>query len=263
MSFPGSVLLSQGDMHKEYSEKRHPLGTRGYTRDGRVFRYAKSAAAISCGRVVQVDPVSALDDALSLAPTTGMSVTYSTNSQIFYLSSGNSIATANNFNDGFIFVSSGSSHIGQYAQIKSAPKHAGAADTYADITIFPEDTFSKKLTTACKVGLIKNPYNDVKMQANVAAGALTGMTVGVTVKAISAADKYFWLQTWGPCAVITSAALNLGRRITVATATGSSGCIGLTSTKALQMHRISLGQVLQVGSSSANSSAVIFLQLAP
>jgi len=261
MSFPGSVLLSQGDVHKEYSTSRSlPLGTRGYTRDGRVFRWAKSSAAISCGRVCQAAAPSGLDDALDLSTA----YTYTTDSIKFYLSSASSIATANCFNDGYLFVSSGSSHIGQYAQIKSVPRSTGLAAKYAAITIYPEDTFTKALSTACAVGLIRNVYDDVKMMANVAAGALGAMTVGVTVKAISAADKYFWLQTWGPCSVITAgAALNLGRRVQVATATASSGAAGISTTKALNMHRIAIGQVLQVGSTSTSSSALIYLMLAP
>jgi len=269
MGFPGSILLSQGDIYKETSDKRHPLGTRGYTRDGRAFRYAKSSAAITCGRVVQAATVSSLDDALSLAASTDCNTTYTTDSHTFYLSSGSSITTANCFNDGYMFVSSGSTHIGQYAQIKSSPLHSGAAGKFADVTIYPDNSYSKKLTTSCKLGLIRNAYDDVKVMANVAAGALASMTVGIAVKAISAADKYFWLQTWGPCAVITSAALALNQVFMVSSATATTGAVakpaittGSMTTGAI-MNRQRLGQVLQVGSSSANSSALVYLMLAP
>lgn len=261
--FPGSVLLSQGDILLEYSEKRHPLGTRGYTRDGRVFRYAKSSAAIGRGRLVQAAAPSALDDALSLAASTDCNTTYTTDSKTIYLSSGNSIATANCFDDGYLFVSSGTSHTGQYAQIKDSPKHSGAAGTFADITIYTDEGWTKALTTSCKVGLIRNVYDDVRVcDTSVASGTLTSMQVGVTVRAISAADKYFWLQTWGPCACITHAALTIGMKIQAATATGSTdGVISVVTTKALNLKRIDLGQVLQVG--AANTAALIYLQLAP
>jgi len=265
MGFPGSVLLSQGEIYKESSTKVLPMGTRGYTRDGRSFRYAKSSAAIAVGRLVQAATISALDDAQALAASTDVKTTYSTDSHKFYLSSKSSMTTANAFRDGTLFISSGTG-IGQYAQVKSHDNWTAAASKYPSVTIYPEDSFSVKPTTSVKVGLIRNVYDDVKVaDTSVAKGAWTGMMVGVTPRAISAADKYFWLQTWGPCACRTQAALHLGRRVIATTATNSTdGTVGTptSSTVAkLSVTQVTIGQCLQVG--AANTAALIYLQLAP
>lgn len=205
MSFPGSVLLSPKDIITPTSDKRHRLGTRGYTTDGRAFRYAKNgAAALVRGKIMQ-------------AVTQG-DMAYSTNSDIYsdtgvtttwtfirlnttWASPGGSTGvTKNFFQDGYVFTGSTEGKGGLMVQIKS--NTTGSTDTAAQFTTltFQDDArWEEDFDTETRVAVFKNQYDGVITQA--------GAAIGTNVRIVGVApcevpiSYYFWVQSWGAACV--------------------------------------------------------------
>lgn len=261
MGFPGSILLNQGDIYAQTSDKRMPLGTRGYTRDGRVFRYSRAGGSDLGTGLLMSSPVTPADEAIDElfssdyeTPTTG--------STVIYLSTGTSLTTAGYYNDGYLFSNANTGE-GQMVQIKS---DAGATTSGADVfpTFYPyeEDKFTATFTTASEVGLVKNPYDGIVVRPN---GARTSAPRGVTPRAVTTL-YYFWLQTWGACPVLTDGTVVVGNPVDDATGTGTASTGGvsaaLTSTFATGYGLgFGLGNVIVVGADTEYS--LIDLQLAP
>jgi hypothetical protein len=218
--FPGSVLLDGGQYHTS-STKRHPLGTRGYTQDGRVFRYARNGSAgLNPGMMCQAEASSADFEAEPIADATDFAVP-STSSTVFYLSTATSMATADAFADGYYMVTAGTTtaEVGQMLQIESCPKSDGAAGPSGNprIYVYSEDKLVTALSTTDTITLQKNPYDSIigTLQA-----APTGIAVGVAVTDV-AASYYFWLQTWGMACMRVSDTWDTGHNIIYASATGN------------------------------------------
>lgn len=221
MSFPGSVLLDQGEIFKPHVTKRFPLGTRGYTRDGRAFRYARAgAAALVPGMLIQAPAVDTEVVAQEYADSTDWAAP-TTNSTVFYLSTDTTIATANFFKDGYFMVTAGSTSnvIGQMVQIESHSGAAGAAGATGVVKVYPysEERLTAAFTTANTVSIIANPYNNVIVSLD---AAPTGIPVGVCPASVTAA-YYFWLQTWGMACMRVSDTWDTGHSIIYASATGT------------------------------------------
>ena len=224
MGFPGSVLLTQGDIFAQTSDKRHPLGTRGYTRDGRVYRYARAGGTnLDVGKLMQM-PAHIANWDKQLHPSSAHGSSVSTNSTYVYVhfrkySSGALPTSANVVADGYLIVNDGTGQ-GQYIQIASntASTSTLAAAACRTKVVFRE---GEKLTarlavssgygasggsTGSQVGLIKNPYDDVIVSAKSATG--TGIPLGITPRAVTA-NYYFWLQTWGPAVCLCDTAATI------------------------------------------------------
>ncbi len=196
--FFNSVLLTQGDIYKEYSTQRgRPLGTRGYTRDGRVFRWAKNAGtyALEVGRLVQSAAVpGTFSDDLTI--NAGLGVTSgATKVSLTFTTALAADTTANEYKEGFLFVNDGPGE-GQMVQIASNESHTSATTLtcIADFQFATGEEFTTAVTTASEIGIVKNLYDDVIPPTN----GLTGSIAGIAPRHITA-SYYFWLQTWGPC----------------------------------------------------------------
>lgn len=222
--FPGSVLL-EGDQYHITSDKRYPLGTRGYTRDGRVFRYAKcGATALTPGMLIQAMASTADEVAEPIADSTDWAVP-STSSTVFYLSTATSLTTANFFADGYYMVTAGTTtaEVGQMLQIQSQPKSNGLAGAALGgnpkVYVYSEDKLVSALTTSNTVSLIKNPYDAVIMALDAAPTAPPIGVCGTDVTAL----YHFWLQTWGMTCLRVSDTWDTGHYVIYASATGNRG----------------------------------------
>lgn len=207
MSFPDSIALKQGEVIRTGTLGVAPLGTRGTTPDGRVFRYCKAGGAITIGGIVQMEAGNVIATVpqtsnLVLATDLAYGLTISTTfSQIAVKATlwGNATAiVANNFKEGYLMVGgtgrpTGS---GQMFKIKS---HTGltASSTTPPYIVFtledgehPETAF----TTDVAIGFRKNAYDDVILV--VYSAEPTAPVVGIAQCAVASGD-YFWVQTWG------------------------------------------------------------------
>lgn len=197
MSFPGSVLLSGADVLLTTTTKRHPLGTRGYTRDGRVFRYARNGGtALVPAKVVQSSA-----DSTQRVLKAGTTELYANSSKIIALTTGTGIFTSlNYFTDGYVFMNTSSTAkgAGYIAQIKSHSTQTATATGKVTIQFHSGDALysgtSNAGTTSAYIRVIPNPYDRVIV---VPTANPSAAPVGVTVRPV-AASAYFWVQTWGP-----------------------------------------------------------------
>ena len=263
MGFPGSVLLNQGDIYKQTSDQRHPLGTRGYTRDGRVFRYARAGAtALTVGLLHQAAAVDT-DYNIDLNPATSTAPTTASTAITLELATAATIAE-DELKDGILYINDGTGE-GQYVMIVGNAANTGAATGTFDVYIREGDSFTVAPTTSCEMGCSKNKYDDVVLQV---ASAHTNVLLGVTPRAVSIA-YYFWLQTWGPCPIKTEGTVTQGDPVFFDTgsATVSSGVVHkvTTSTDTAAWGASSMGfkagNVLQVG--ATGDTSLIDLQISP
>jgi len=222
MSFDTDLYGKTSEIYKESSTKKHTLGTRLVFPDGRVYRYAKSGAAIAIGTVCGMAAYvakHAIDAVVKTARTTAQwdagtnTVTVSTTAVATA-----SIVYANRYDDGYIFGMDQAGQ-GQILQIKSHTAGTTAASS-PEFTIYDDDLLTVALTTASQVGIIKNLYDAVVTHLGTVNG---GPALGVTPIAVSAANKYFWLQTWGPCPVIRGVCASVRGDVVVAANSTAAG----------------------------------------
>lgn len=195
MGIVGSILLKGKEIYRTTSDKRHPLGTRGYTRDGRVFRYARNGAtALAVGKLVQAEaPQASLSDDLSVnaaktSGSTAINITVTT------------VTTINAFAEGYFFVNDGAGE-GQMVPILSHSSASTGSTLASRMSIEFADggllttyvSTGKTGTTDSEVGIVRNPYD----KAIICPATVTSIPLGITPRAV-AANYYFWVQTWGP-----------------------------------------------------------------
>ena len=178
--------LSAQDLFTASSVQEHPLGQRGETNDGRVFRYCKAGTtALVAGKtqqnIVEVAAYNLLACANAAVGATELTVTM-----------GATALTANQLAEGFVFVDGGTG-AGQMFKIKSHP--AIAITTAGVITL--EDPVVSTMTSVT-VCLKPNPYDGVI----IAPSTPTGAVVGVAIYPITA-SYYGWIQVEGICPVLS------------------------------------------------------------
>lgn len=280
MAFFNSILLAQGDQYKQYAASRgRPLGTRGYTRDGRAFRWTKNGAtALTPGLLVQSETVGTeSDDQLVKAGgvvssgSTKITLNFSTNITL------TTALLVNEYAEGFLFVNHNQG-VGQMVQVAShETATSAAADGHSTVMFMPGNEFTTQVSTASELGIVKNPYDDVVRTTN----TLTGPVVGIAPMYVTA-NYYFWLQTWGPAtAKFLSSGTNLpkvgypvvaelstdgdvaalfGDATTKRSSIGGAFSTGMRNA-ILLMYREALGTVIELG--ATGETGIIDLKLAP
>ena len=250
MSFSSTIYGPLADRLDESSTQRQPLGTRLILPDGRVFRYCKNGGvALSIGRLVQEAVVTTGHDkdlAVAAAAAVGATAVTITNAT--------TAIVANDYKEGYIFFNTAAG-VGQICTIKSHPAEATGTGSCV-ITLEDEDALKVALTTASKAGLRKNIFDDVVVAPTTA----TGVPIGVCPNAVTI-NYFFWLQTWGPAAVLTNGTVLRGKTVIPgATTDGSVDVYPLNSVDASGQQPV-VGTVMTVGATGEHS--LVFLTLAP
>jgi hypothetical protein len=219
MAFPLSVNLSVKQSYTSTTTQKYPLGTRGVTEDGRVFRYAKNGAtALKTGMGV----CAAAFDNNSMAQTSGglkmvAGTTWGTTWNVLTIggSWGDAAITANSYKEGWLLIgSTGLGYGGDMVKIKSHTAGDGATSGTTPPVFTIEDGYSLKaaVNTSEGIGLITNPYSGTLVATLNATS--DSVPLGVTHMPV-AASYYYWLQTWGLCRVkigeVSSCPLVMGR----------------------------------------------------
>ncbi len=276
MSFPGSVLLTGDAILKLTSAKILPLGTRGYTRDGRVFRYSRAAGtALAAGLICQQSAATT-----SEAVRTGTTEIKANTTKVSVMTTGTGpFTTANSYADGYLYVDSSSTARarGIYAQIKSHTTQTATSTGVVVINFYSGDTLYSGTTnigsTLSQLRVIRNPYDKIIVKP---AGVLTGIVTGVTVRPVTA-SYYFWQQTWGPCPVRSEGVLDVGDSVgpctgaTAGVVDGDTSTSQIISTKAALAfsskglrYRIGIGAVgTCMATGAAGRARMVFLKIAP
>ena len=194
MSFPNTVYGKPGWEKTLTSKQRLKLGTRMALGDGRVYYYAEvGGTAIAAGRLVQPVAATAAHD-MDLAWSAGAAAGGTT------ITTGTSLTvTEDQYKEGWLYTNDGTGE-GQIYPIKSNTAVSSAAGCV--FTIDEEDGFVIALTaTSSLFGVMPNLYKDIIVQPT----TITQGAVGVSPTTMTA-DYYGWIQTWGPCALLTTGA---------------------------------------------------------
>lgn len=182
MSFPKWVGLNSGqEKETSSSDRGRALGVRGFTEDGRVFRWALNASVGLAPHKLIQGPAenSSNDDALD--------VVGGTDTGVFTITVVNqATVTADEYKDGWVTVDT-SPGFGMY-KVKSHPAAASGAEL--EITLAGNDPLREALSSGTtKVGLRHSPYRGTI----VAPTTITGALVGFTTCSV-APNRYYWVQ---------------------------------------------------------------------
>lgn len=236
MSFPYTVPLTPKEVRTATSTQRAPLGTRGQTADGRIFRYAKAGStALVKGLLVQAEAAATQWEnttfsALSTAFLTEVGATTipagTTYLHLTATGDSNMSVAKDYFKEGWVWVSGTATCGGQMMKISThlaaSSGSTGYSATGGQLYIQFEDGYalSEAIDTAAEVSVQKNLYDDVI----VAATAPTAAVLGVPPCDVTG-GYYFWLQTWGICAIKSEAEVIFGTNKYVTNSSQTAGCI--------------------------------------
>jgi len=207
----GLGIISTTDLYDSNTVKDHVLGQPVQTVDGRKFRYAK------CGATATVTGdcySSAAQDAQFQTMATAAATAIGGN--IVYTTNGTTTVAANDFDEGYLMISS-STGIGQSSFILSHT--TGASGAAVNYTI--ADPMKVALVAAAStVTVIKNPFDDVVIQA----ATPVASTAGIAQFAIVAAE-FGWIQTGGPAACLWDTTVGAVDNLGVAPSTTTAGTV--------------------------------------
>lgn len=236
------ILLAQ-EMFVSSASAQHKLGTRGYTEDGRAFRYVKAGASdLVAGNTIQ-SPAIVANHLANTPPAAAIGT------KSFTYTPGATLGTADQYADGWLQVDTTPGN-GYTLGING---HAAFASATA-FTLNLDDPIQVALTTSSRVGLLANPYNGV-IQFPVTTA--TGSLVGIATYVITAA-QYGWIQTWGPCSVLIAGTPALGAEV-LAPGTAAGAAVVMTTTNLVVAQTV--GRMCQVGVDGKNN--FVFLRIAP
>lgn len=167
----------------ETSLTKHPtynIGDRVVLPDGRVFRYALSGAACNSGLGVafyKADPV--------ISATT-VAAAQAIGDKVITIASQTLAVDA--LRGGYLILG-GAATTAQIRQIIG-----NTVCSSSTVTIYLDAPLDQAVTTSTYVEACYNPYSDLR-SGNMGGDA---SWAGLAAAYVSAASKYFWVQTWGP-----------------------------------------------------------------
>lgn len=203
-----NILVQPQEIYTSSSTQGSDLGALATTGDGRYFRYALAGAtALAPGKLQQAsaeDTTNLQNLAVAAAATAALQVITTTSVTL----------TVNQVAGGLLVVTS-STGAGYTYKVKG-----NTVASSATTTITLEDSLVNNLATTSKIDLIPNPFSSVIVNPTTA----TSAPVGVAVYAVTAA-QYGWLQTHGPCGVLTQSVGGVGVGAPVAPSTVTAGAV--------------------------------------
>lgn len=222
----GIVPLQPGDEKNTVtSNPPHTLGQFGITSDGRWCRWSKTGAAIGAGNVVMQKAGQTTWD-MDIEPVAG-----SVGDKSITLDGGTSgvaastqALSANDYEDGYIYVNDGAGEGHTYLVERHDAFTTGT--TAFTVHLKDNDAVAEAITTASKLGLMKNPFFEVETWD---VSDVDGPPLGVAPVEISAADTYFWCLVVGPQATLTNTGSSkvpvVGESVIAGTASAADGAV--------------------------------------
>lgn len=232
---------SDVDPYEVSETQQFPLGTKLVYGD-RTFRYAFTNGAITAGLLVQQAPHVANHTNCTIinadAATLGTKdYSHAAGSRAICLdTAGDTDLTADQYAEGYLLVNDQEGE-GQLLKVRTHLAHDHSSDPSVVIETY-DPLVTAVVKNSSQVSLIPNPYKDVI----VAPATETGAVVGATV--IDVADnRYCWVVTSGPAALLVSEAnVVLGHRV-VRSDTDAGGVMAASSDPLLYP----VGQVMASG----------------
>lgn len=188
-----------GQTPQEYNEasatQRHLMGARLAMADGRVFRYAKATNIIGDCRF-----------GLKFWAEIGDGIAYTAPLQIeaiggttIYVDAGAAgVVTKDQLVGGYVIVHTATDYDSQFRGIIG--NTLADSDGYTTITV--DAGWTKDIETGYGVEVYPNPYASVRIASAGGGGGGTpneySSVAGIAMLKTTAANRYLWLQTWGP-----------------------------------------------------------------
>ena len=222
------------DPFSESATRLFPLGSKLEYGD-RKFRYAHIdngggvAAGVTLENIVATAHHRDLVVAAASAGAKSITVTL-----------GGTEAEVDYYNEGYIHINDAAGK-GQLLKIKDHPQ----ADASTTLVLTLYDPLKTAITTSSKADLIASNYKSI----NTASNTPVGVIVGVSTIAMTA-NYYGWIQTSGPCSVLTSGTVVLGHAAVRSDTT--AGAIEADDTGSVAQNT-QIGQVLVVNGDGDNS----------
>jgi hypothetical protein len=233
-NFTSPPVALGSDSFSSSATQHHPLGTRGYTKDGRRFRYAQCGATATVAGSIYQSAAPLANHLANTPPAVAIGATS------FTYTPGATAGAANLYAEGYLQVDTTPGN-GYTYQVSGH----GAITASTAFTLYLADPIQVALTTSSRVGLIANPYKNVI----VAATTVTAPVVGAA-PAVIVASEYGWLQTWGPASILINGTPGVG--IGVVSSATTAGAVDVAAVAAEINVRI-LGRMMQVGVSTKNN----------
>jgi len=221
--------------------QRYPLGAR-FKYGPRTFHYAYGGGvALAAGKLVAGTDMPA-EANVTVATTAAIGATEVPNIT--------TTAAEINLDGGMMIVNDNEGEGNSYGIVKSKANAALATST--DVTL--ADPLAVALVAASsQVELYSSPYYDLDLSA-----AITDIIIGVP-PVVVAIGYYFWVQTWGPAAVLAGATLVAGSLVSPHTTDGSVGPLITVTAETITENVV--GYALTAG--TATEYNAIFLRITP
>ena len=242
MSFPTDIYGAEGEQWETYSDQRHVLGTRLVLQDGRTFRFVENGGTLLvAGNVIQAEAPGANFDELVIAAAAA-------GAESVTVTLGSTAAAVDLFAEGYLFVEDDAGESYLYP-VRSHP----AAATSATMVVTIWNSIQVALTSSSTVLLLKSLYKDVIQLPTTG----TGDIVGVAVSPI-AADEYGWIQTHGPCGVLTDGTLVIGQHIRASD--GVAGAVEPLDRDGSNENEAELGRVISLSATTEQSLCYLTIE---
>lgn len=236
----GEVVPKQS-IYEQASEQLHALGAKISLGDGRVFHYGQMGAVAGvAGSLYQ--------SALPIGNHTNMAAAAAVvvGARRIQVTPGATGGAANLYSEGYLHCNDNAPE-GHIYKVKSHLAITGSVAFWVNLY---DPVIEALAITTSEVTLAHNPYKGLLIAPN---AALTAAPMGVPIIDVTAA-YYAWLQTAGPCAVLTQGTVVIGQKVGLGgTADGAIGPIAADVT-------VTVGTVMRVNASGDYS--LIFLTLA-
>jgi len=212
MSFGPGVCISGQSIYEQSSTPKHRIGER-LQLGQRVFYYAKAGANITAGRLCE--SAALLGASTTAQATITIAAAANAGAKDVYVTATTTAQAAGLYDEGWMAIEDVSVTYGVYLY---HIRHNEALPTSGSGKVTLYDELHIALTTSDKATLMVNPFKNVQTAA--AKGSEVGVIVGVAPISVTS-DYYFWLQTWGPCAIFSH-----DGGLTMGVAHGRSGTTG-------------------------------------
>ena len=254
---PMAGLLGGTTGHRIWEVKtvaQYSIGTRLITEDGRVFRYAKAAAACKA----KYGAKNLYEEAISYTAATLAGAVGDTTIKCTVAvtdgAAGGGVIAKDELIGGFVVIYDATDTIRQHRGILS---NTAAASSSITITLDAPLTTAVTLSTS-NFEVLGNPYNGLLYTNNCYSSVL-----GVAMVEAAAAE-YFWVQTWGPICITpgsttTDPGADTEQRQVVFDGEGSIICFADENTADRQV----AGFIIQADSAAAAGPPFIMLQISP
>lgn len=202
----GPTVAFAQPLFSSSATQQHTLGEQAITNDGRKFVYAKAGAvALVSGTLLQAP--AELTNHQNLTPTAN-----SAGDTSITVTLGNTAATANYYAGGYVLVTV-TPDVGRMYRIKSHP----AANASASLTLQLEEPIVTAWSSATRVDLIVSPFSGVVINPSSATSGPSGAAFYPL-----AVGEYGWIQTWGPCSLLSDGGSTVGTNVSASNATAGA-----------------------------------------